>query len=50
RSATSGVTTTVVPSDAQNAGSINDKLLPPPVPMTCTIRLSPRIMARIAFS
>lgn len=34
-------------SGEQNAGNINDKLLPPPVPATCTIGLVPRMIAWI---
>ncbi|KAK1449594.1 hypothetical protein CMEL01_16801, partial [Colletotrichum melonis] len=41
RSAVSGVMTMVTPSAEQNAGSMNDKLLPPPVPRTWTTGLCP---------
>ncbi|KAK1957243.1 hypothetical protein LY78DRAFT_563160, partial [Colletotrichum sublineola] len=50
RNATNGVTTIVTPSGAQYAGNMNDKLLPPPVPVTCTTGLSPRMIAWITAS
>ncbi|KAI8272244.1 hypothetical protein K4K60_000314, partial [Colletotrichum sp. SAR11_57] len=50
RNATNGVTTIVTPSGAQYAGNMNDKLLPPPVPVTCTIGSSPRMIDRITRS
>ncbi|KAJ0359094.1 hypothetical protein COL26b_014413 [Colletotrichum chrysophilum] len=50
RNATNGVTTIVTPSGAQYAGNINDKLLPPPVPVTCTIGSSPRMIDGITRS
>ena len=49
-SAVSGTTTTVTPSGVQYAGSINDKLLPPPVLAIWTTGDSPRTMPRIAAS
>ncbi|KAK1624576.1 hypothetical protein BDP81DRAFT_437889 [Colletotrichum phormii] len=48
RSATSGVTTTVTPSGEQNAGNMNETLLPPPVPITYTIGVYPLAMASTA--
>ncbi|KAK6218093.1 hypothetical protein QIS74_02557 [Colletotrichum tabaci] len=50
RNATNGVTTIVTPSDAQYAGNMNDKLLPLPVPITCTTGSSPRMIDRITAS
>ncbi|KAK1948771.1 hypothetical protein LY78DRAFT_556704, partial [Colletotrichum sublineola] len=40
--------TIVTPSGEQNAGSMNDALLPPPVPMICTTGLCPSTIACIA--
>ncbi|KAH7199037.1 uncharacterized protein B0J16DRAFT_256276, partial [Fusarium flagelliforme] len=47
-----GTITMVTPplSWEQYAGNMNDMLLPPPVPVICTIGLSPRMMARITAS
>ncbi|KAK4118464.1 hypothetical protein N657DRAFT_533101, partial [Parathielavia appendiculata] len=50
RNATNGTTTNVTPSGEQNAGNMNDMLLPSPVPATCTTGLSPRTTARITSS
>lgn len=49
RSDISGTTTTVTPFE-QRAGSINNRLLPPPVPITTTIGLCWRMIACSAAS
>src|ERR1700761_5181012 len=46
--ATNGTTTMVLPPDAMRAGNMNNKLLPPPVPMMTITGLWPLIMASIA--
>ncbi|KAJ0357984.1 hypothetical protein COL26b_014516, partial [Colletotrichum chrysophilum] len=50
RNATNSVITIVTPSSAQYAGNMNDKLLPPPVPVTCTIGSSPRMIDQMTRS
>jgi hypothetical protein len=48
RNAINGITITLVPPALHYAGSINIKLLPPPVFITTTTGLSPFIIALIA--
>ena len=48
RNAINGKTTTVIPPGSAHAGNMNNMLLPAPVGITTTIRLSPELIALIA--